>query len=263
MFLVASFLASSAPIDIEVRGYPFRMRSLGRRAMLGAWMLGILPLSAYYRSELTSRLSVQVPPEVVDTLGELEAALDKNEIEPCILKDGCLHAMVEDEKHYHGNRSLDLKLMRAFNRRPKDSRLVFDNQEGCLRCADRRGFACFLCGLSYCTAPKVRQDYVESREPLNVALVTTPLRKGNRLARPYHQLLQRLFETALHPFGDKRRHCREADSRTRLPDTGDIEEEVSQVFGLSAFFTIFMALMGTAFVVFCFELAFGSRLTHA
>ncbi|KAL1430382.1 hypothetical protein MTO96_015088 [Rhipicephalus appendiculatus] len=197
---------------------------------MGTWMLGILPLSAYYRSELTSRLSVQVPPEVVDTLEEWEAALNKNEIEPCILKDGCLHAMVAGEL-YHENRSLDLKLMRAFNRRPNDSRLVFDNQEGCLLCADRRGFACFLCGLNYCSAAKVRQDYVESRESLNVALVTTPLREGYRLARPYHQLLQRLFETALHPFGDKRRHCREADSSKRLPHTGDIEEEVFQVFG--------------------------------
>ncbi|KAH7937940.1 hypothetical protein HPB49_017814 [Dermacentor silvarum] len=262
MFLVASFLATSTPVDTQVRGYTFNVHSARRTAILSAWMLGILPLSAFYRSELTSRLSVQVPPDHVDTLEELEAALDKSEIEPCIVRDGCLHALAEGQLS-HGNRSLDLKLKEAFNRRPNGSRRVFDYQRDCLECAGRRGFACFLCGLGYCDLRKTRRNYVQSKDSLNIALVTTPVRKGYRLAQPYRQFLQRLFETALRPFSHKGQYCLDANSRPSHFDNIDIKEEISQVFGLSAFFTIFLSLMCVAFIVFCFELTLGCHLASA
>ncbi|KAL1486814.1 hypothetical protein MTO96_031202 [Rhipicephalus appendiculatus] len=118
MFLVATFLANSAPVDTGISRRGVSFSRIGRVATLTAWLIGILPLSAYFRSELTSRLTIGQPPDHVDTIDELIVALDRRKIQPCILRDGCLHAVVEDGD-FDGAQSLERKLKQAFQRNRK------------------------------------------------------------------------------------------------------------------------------------------------
>ncbi|KAH7972865.1 hypothetical protein HPB52_018120 [Rhipicephalus sanguineus] len=196
MFLVATFLANSAPVDTGYSRRGVSFSRIGRMTTLAAWLLGILPLSAYFRSELTSRLTITQPPNHVDTVDELIMALDRREIKPCILRDGCLHAVVED-KDFDSVQSLERKLSQAFYRNKKTGLVGYTDE--CFECASRPGFVCFLCGQTECNV-NVRRNFVESRDSLKLTLATTPVRKSFPLAEAYHQLLQRLFETALPPY---------------------------------------------------------------
>ncbi|KAL3201719.1 hypothetical protein MRX96_042850 [Rhipicephalus microplus] len=118
MFLVATFLANSTPVDTGISRRGVSFSRIGRVATLTAWLLGILPLSAYFRSELTCRLAIGQPPDHVDTTEELITALNKRKIQPCILRDGCLHSVVEDGDVY-AIQSLEYKLKQAFQRNNK------------------------------------------------------------------------------------------------------------------------------------------------
>lgn len=48
----------------------------------GVWLLSVFPLF-YFREELTSKLTVNVPANHIETLSELEAALDGNSSRVC------------------------------------------------------------------------------------------------------------------------------------------------------------------------------------
>ncbi|KAL1444523.1 hypothetical protein MTO96_029783 [Rhipicephalus appendiculatus] len=179
MFLVASFLANSAPVDTGYSSRGVHFSRIGRVITLIAWFLGILPLSSYFRSEFTSRLTITQPPDHVDTVEELSKALDRKEILPCIVKHGCFYSTVEGAQPT-GPHSFEAKVAQAFQRSGK--KMVFPSSRKCLECAMRPGFVCLLCGQQSCD-DFVRQNFVESRDSLQLTLVTTPVGKSYRLAK--------------------------------------------------------------------------------
>ncbi|KAL3243375.1 hypothetical protein MRX96_020588 [Rhipicephalus microplus] len=76
--LLASVLATSAPLPGNVS-----RRVIAGVALYYLWFLAILPLSSYFRSELTSKVTIKAPGDRIDTLQKLEDALDRHEVAPC------------------------------------------------------------------------------------------------------------------------------------------------------------------------------------
>ncbi|KAH6942968.1 hypothetical protein HPB50_013015 [Hyalomma asiaticum] len=256
MFLIASFLANSTTVpagSITSRG---RSPRLSRMMILTAWMLAIFPLSVYFRGELTSRLAVTVPHDQMDTMDKLERALDRGAVQLCLVKDGCMNAVIAGTIPYR-NDTLQAKLQKAFRLQRMRRDNSFNSMQGCLKCASKPGFACFSCGLEGCEAKRAMRTFVESREPFNMAYVTMPATKGYRLARAYDQLLQRMFETAMSPFNAKDERCDGDDASMWQVAHADYGEKITQVFELSAFFATFASLMCLSLFVLCVELTFG------
>ncbi|KAH6925254.1 hypothetical protein HPB50_003025 [Hyalomma asiaticum] len=247
MFLVATFLANSAPVDTGSSRRGAQLFRIGRATALTAWLLGILPLSSYFRSELTSRLTITTPPDYVDTVEELTRALDRNAMKPCLLKDGCMHSVVEGEI-LNGEHSLEGKLKKAFDQNM--GRGIFDFTNECLQCASRPGYVCLLCGQRECDL-NVKRNFVESRDSLKLTLATMPVRKSFVLAESYEKLLQRMFETAMPPFY-KQIPC----EANLLGDERDNENgmRLSQIFELSDFLFLYLYLLLGSFITLCLEL---------
>ncbi|KAH6931984.1 hypothetical protein HPB50_002418 [Hyalomma asiaticum] len=256
-FLVASFLANSTEMPMENSGNRAYRHGLSRVILLTAWMLAIFPLSVYFRGELTSRLAVAVPHAQIDTLQKLELALDKGDLQLCLVRDGCLSAVIAGTAPYR-NDTLHAKLQKAFHSQPSGAGNMFSTVVECLGCANKAGFACFACDLQGCQAERAMEAFVESLEPLNLAFATTPTTKGYRLFRAYDHLLQRMFETALSPFNKKDRHCMNKRGLTWYTAPSDYYGQITQVFELSAFFATFACLMCVSLCVLCIEVALGS-----
>ncbi|KAL1467398.1 hypothetical protein MTO96_026058 [Rhipicephalus appendiculatus] len=121
MFLIASFLANSAELPAErTDGHRYGSR-FSRTSIITTWIVAIFPLSVYFRGELTSRMALQVPREQMDTLEKLELALDREDIQPCVVRDGCMSAVIAGIVPYR-NQTLLAKLQKAFRlRRPGNS----------------------------------------------------------------------------------------------------------------------------------------------
>ncbi|KAL1483758.1 hypothetical protein MTO96_032973, partial [Rhipicephalus appendiculatus] len=258
MFLIASFLANSTTIPADsAEGRRYRSR-LSRTSILATWIVAILPLSVYFRGELVSRLAVQVPHDQIDTLEKLELALDRGGIQPCVVADSCMSAVISGIVPYR-NQTLLIKLQNAFRLQRSGAANMFNSVDECLNCASKPGFACFSCRITSCGTKKLKQTMVESREPFNVVFATMPATKGYHLARAYDQLLQRLFEAQLGPFSKKFWLCDEDDAIMGTFGGAQGVEEVTQVFELTAFLATLACLMCLSLFVLCVELALGSR----
>ncbi|KAL1478529.1 hypothetical protein MTO96_016214 [Rhipicephalus appendiculatus] len=70
--LLASVLGTSTPEPVASA----RSGRFLSRALFGLWFVFVLPLSCYFRSELTSIVTLKRPAQRIDTLEELEYALD-------------------------------------------------------------------------------------------------------------------------------------------------------------------------------------------
>ncbi|KAL1486771.1 hypothetical protein MTO96_008755 [Rhipicephalus appendiculatus] len=108
--LLASILATSAPFPSNVS-----RRAIARVALHFPWFLAILPLSSYFRSELTSKITVKAPGDRIDTLQKLEDALDRHEVAPCATVKHCHGRRAEMERTAPAC-SLMSKLQAAFKR---------------------------------------------------------------------------------------------------------------------------------------------------
>ncbi|KAL1418920.1 hypothetical protein MTO96_005461 [Rhipicephalus appendiculatus] len=261
MFLIASFLANSTTIPAESAEGRRCGSRFSRTSILATWMLAILPLSVYFRGELTSRLAVQLPHDQIDTLEKLELALDHGGIQPCVVARSCMSAVIEGT-HSYANQTLLTKLQKAFRLQPPGTANMFNTVEECLNCANKPGFACFFCPLSGCGTTLLMQSMVASREPLNLAFATMPAAKGFRLARAYDQLLQRLFETQLGPFSKKYWRCDPNDTIMGTSGGAEGVEEVARLLELSAFLATMACLMCLSLFVFFVELYLGCPRTE-
>ncbi|KAH8042542.1 hypothetical protein HPB51_024473 [Rhipicephalus microplus] len=257
MFLIASFLAnySEIPADsADIRRYGSRF---SRTSILVTWLLAILPLSVYFRGELISRLAVQIPNSQIDTLEKLELELDKGNVHPCVVKDGCMSTVLAGTIPYR-NQTLLAKLQKAFRLKGPGNASILYTVEECLGCATRPGFACLSCRIEGCHRKKLNRIVVESKEPFNLAFATTPTTKGYPLAQAYDQLLQRFFETSIGPFHEKTWKCADDGGLMRSLEGAQAIEKVSRVFEMSAFLATLACLLGLSLLVFVVELALSS-----
>ncbi|KAL1447372.1 hypothetical protein MTO96_028583 [Rhipicephalus appendiculatus] len=137
MFLLAAVLAtSSAEPNLARRATPLV------KTVLSLWFLSILPLSVYFRSELTSLVTLRRPTYRIDTLKKLEDALDRHEVAPCVVKGTAGYYELSHSRDNAWQTSLMNKLQFAFSR-VGDRALAASNVRECLRCSSNRDRVCY------------------------------------------------------------------------------------------------------------------------
>ncbi|KAL3213658.1 hypothetical protein MRX96_007678 [Rhipicephalus microplus] len=137
MFLLAAILATAADEPNFVR-----RSTLLVKTVVSLWFLSILPLSVYFRSELTSLVTLRRPEYHIDTLEKLEGALEKHEVAPCVAKNTAAYYELSDRKDNACETTLMNKLQLAFFRQG-DRALVVANALECLRCASHHDRVCY------------------------------------------------------------------------------------------------------------------------
>ncbi|KAH9372412.1 hypothetical protein HPB48_009636 [Haemaphysalis longicornis] len=200
MFLIGSFLATPAKLPCEFDGNSRGHYKRSQRVTIIVWLLGVVPICVYFRGELTSSLAVVIPSDPIDTVDELEAALDRGEFHPCITEEYDIDFFLETNS---GSSTVDLreKLRAAFELKSGTANLRLRNVVDCLNsCATRPGFACFLFSLGECHMRSSSWPYVESRETLGHNLISTPVRKDFPIGKQYNKVTRRIFETGLNRF---------------------------------------------------------------
>ncbi|KAH7935960.1 hypothetical protein HPB52_015591 [Rhipicephalus sanguineus] len=136
--LLAAVLATST--TEPARG--IRRGRFLRRALFGIWFVFIFPLSAYLRSELTSILTLKRPLERIDTLEELEDALDGGAVAPCVLANTVPHYQLTVNESDVADGSLMRKLRAAFKLHGPE-KLSARKYSHCLACALRNDRVCY------------------------------------------------------------------------------------------------------------------------
>ncbi|KAH9377683.1 hypothetical protein HPB48_000674 [Haemaphysalis longicornis] len=165
--------------------------------LLGFWLLSVFPVSFYFRGELTSHIAVKVSPNPIDTLSELEAGLTKSEVLPCVVKGVEPHVSFES-KDFGQSPGLYSRLGLAFQKNAPTTRLIFLARNDCLRnCATRPGFVCLVNAVSPCEGFSPMYKVVPSKETLQLAFMSTPVRRHFPKASAYRRLMTRIFETSL------------------------------------------------------------------
>ncbi|KAH9379735.1 hypothetical protein HPB48_023133 [Haemaphysalis longicornis] len=251
-FLIASLLSTSAPIP---RGQANASRS--HSFLLTAWMIAIFPLSFYFRGELTSRLSIRIPPNPIDSLEELDAALDNGQLTPCFVAGSAFYVYFQRDDR-RSDASLYVKIRAASKKHSNEPACLVSSPSECIRSrALKDTHACFMHSVNDCGPHKLGPYVVKSREPLQLALVSTAARKDFAMREAYGNLLSTIFEGALNPQGfNNHWNCRrDISSLDILPDQGETEQFVT-LLQLSVFFTCFVGLHLLSIAVFCGELAF-------
>ncbi|KAH9372393.1 hypothetical protein HPB48_019965 [Haemaphysalis longicornis] len=255
MILMASFLGMPAHLPHE-----FVVNSRGhykqiKKVILTVWLLCVLPLCVYFRGELTSSTAVIIPPDPVDTVDELEAGLDQGKLRPCIVSGHAEDFLLKN--HFQrGNQVLREKLTAAFEHHSGTDTLTFHDYMACLNsCATRPGFACFLYAMGDCFLKAESWPFVESRNELGLAFISTPVRKDFSLGKQYNKVMRRIFETALNPYDfHKPRWCGKNKPNLALNEDVDIiPPQRLRLYDIQVFLSFFLGKILTCVCVLCIE----------
>ncbi|KAL1472814.1 hypothetical protein MTO96_022719, partial [Rhipicephalus appendiculatus] len=90
LFLLASLLATSTPEPWH------RRRAWTRRAVYACWTVTILSLSVYIRSQMTALVTATKPADHLDTLEELEDAVDARHVTPVVVLNTWTYANLKE-----------------------------------------------------------------------------------------------------------------------------------------------------------------------
>ncbi|KAL1481314.1 hypothetical protein MTO96_015749 [Rhipicephalus appendiculatus] len=179
--LLACVLATSAPLPGNVS-----RRAIAGVALYYLWFLAILPLSSYFRSELTSKVTVKAPGDRIDTLQKLEDALDRHEVAPCATLNTAMEEELNRSTAPAG--SLMSKLQTAFKRHDAKE-LVRCDIIDCLRCAMRRDRICYDTLAHPCKSRYRVQEVRVFKEHYRPHLSGFQMYKGLALYRPLRKVL--------------------------------------------------------------------------
>ncbi|KAH9372396.1 hypothetical protein HPB48_019968 [Haemaphysalis longicornis] len=261
MFLIASVFATPAPLPWQSVGNNRGANKRSQKVMALAWLFGVLPLSVYFSGELTSSLAVTIPPDPIDTVDELEAALDQGKLYPCIFRDNG-QGLFLNNRGQSNNHNLRMKLRAAFERQSGTVELSFAYFTDCLNsCAKRPGFACFLYALDECFFKTEIRPYAESRDDLGLALISTPVRKDFILAGQFSKVTRRVFETALDPYAFNRpRRCAKNGSILLPSEKINVgATEILTLDNIHAFLLLFLVLLLLCVCVLSIEIVASSK----
>ncbi|XP_040070695.1 uncharacterized protein LOC120843392 [Ixodes scapularis] len=248
LFLFATLYATSSVI-------PYTRRRTGlRRSVYAIWLLSILPLSTYFRGQMTSWLSTNVPENVLDTLEELRQGLDSGTVAPCVVNKTPLHHILRDTsiksnaiKTFQLNVTyspLMKQLMTAF-RQGQEENLVASSFEDCVLCARRNDRVCFTNEAKLCTIKPVSLDVSVFKEHYNHYMTTTPVRKNFHLKEAFRNFLGTVRESSL-------LHNR---SHFRCEyEAGQVQDPPGVRFELWGFFQYYAAILSATVIVLLLEL---------
>ncbi|KAL1442406.1 hypothetical protein MTO96_046428 [Rhipicephalus appendiculatus] len=199
-FLTASLLATSVP---EPRNHSY-LRT--RRSVYACWIMAILSLSVYIRSQMTALVTVVQPANHLDTLEELEQALDAGDVAPVVARDSA-HFTILGSASLHSS-SLLRKLNAAYKRHSKED-LIAPTLEDCFLQAERHDRVCYSALQPRCTMLKLAPAVRPFRQPMTMMLYGIPVRRDLSLLPALRRLLLAVREGLLARVPEV--HC-DADS---------------------------------------------------
>ncbi|KAL1444284.1 hypothetical protein MTO96_007071 [Rhipicephalus appendiculatus] len=143
----------------------------------------MLPLSQYIQGGLTSMVTVGRPANSLDTLEELEAALDAGAIAPCVqMETASFNILVNS---YHST-TLEKKLQESFFEH--SDQLLKDSMHSCLDCATKTDGVCYTPRM----ASPILKEYLVNVIPFDEDFVTRPSSLPIRKTFPLKDALQGL-----------------------------------------------------------------------
>ncbi|KAH7950754.1 hypothetical protein HPB52_000242 [Rhipicephalus sanguineus] len=228
LFLLAHLLARSTPFPNPAR-WP-RVQN----AVYLFWALAMLPLSQYFQGELTSVVTVGRPANSLDTLEELEVALDAGAMAPCVLMNT---AGFKNLVHSNHSTTLGQKLQASLLKHP--DQLVKDSTHSCLECATKTD--------GVCHAPRMPSSILKRFSvqvtPFDENFVTRPgslpVRKTFPLKDAFRAFLQRVREGDLLSSP----HCKGEMICKRSSSAETAFETEAPLFELHGFFAFYALLL--------------------
>ncbi|KAL1417237.1 hypothetical protein MTO96_027056 [Rhipicephalus appendiculatus] len=248
LFLFAIFLASSTSFP-RVARWP-RVQNV----VYLFWALAMLPLSQYIQGQLTSVVTVGRAANSLDTLDELEAALDAGVAAPCVPREmESWHGIIR------GNHPTKLgeKLRASFLK--YEDKLVTADLRSCVECATKNGSVCYAHRMPHFVMKKYWDTLIAFDENLMTQSCSMPLRKSFPLTYAYRAFLRRVREAGLlaSPYCQHNMPCTRRSRGRRPPQT---EKPVLELHGFFVFYVVILA--GTV-GVFVGELLFARFSTSA
>ncbi|KAL1479651.1 hypothetical protein MTO96_051686 [Rhipicephalus appendiculatus] len=189
MFLLAALLATSLPESQS------QTNGRIRRLLYFIWFMSILSLSVYIRGEITALVTVTGPADHLDTLEELESALDRRTVSPCVV-EGTSTKGILAHSNQKSSSSLLRKLNAAYWRESGDSPVVQTPLE-CLFRAGRADHVCFLPHQHECLVEHVARGVRQFEEPFTMVLDGFPVRHGYSLLPALRKFFFAVREAAL------------------------------------------------------------------
>uniref|UniRef100_A0A4D5S6K8 Putative glutamate-gated kainate-type ion channel receptor subunit glur5 n=1 Tax=Ixodes scapularis TaxID=6945 RepID=A0A4D5S6K8_IXOSC len=247
-FLLGIFCAASSVIPNTTRWKGIR------RSLFAVWLFSILPLSTYFQGQLTSWFTTNVPENVLDTLEELQEALESDSVAPCVVDQTLVHYILQRTATKSDTMNelrlnpkfprLMLKLMESFSRHQEDN-LVTRTFADCVLCARRNDRVCFADQVEPCVIKPVSRDVRMFKEHYNHHMMTTLVGKNSRLKSAYGTFLQRLHESSL-LHNRSRFKCEYQAEQTPAPPTVQLE--------LWGFFRFYAMILSATAIVWLLEL---------
>ncbi|KAL1469479.1 hypothetical protein MTO96_025086 [Rhipicephalus appendiculatus] len=229
LFLLALFLARSTPFPNATR-LP-RVQNI----IYLSWALAMLPLCQYFQGELTSMVTVGRPANNLDTLEELEAALDAGLTAPCVPRESASWDGIVNREH---PTTLGKKL-RATLLKHKNRLVTFD-LSSCFYCAASTGGVCYAHRMPSSLLKGFPDRYFAFKEDFVTRAVSMPLRKSFPLRDAYRAFLQRVREAGLFssPYCKREVVCKRYSSTERTPQ---IEKPLFELHGFFVFYVMLLA----------------------
>ncbi|KAL1431624.1 hypothetical protein MTO96_014030 [Rhipicephalus appendiculatus] len=236
LFLLASFYGTASPVPRK------RVAPFTRTLVCSVWFLAILPLSSYYRSQLVSQLSVRFQVDLIDTLDELDDALSRNAITPCLRTGTMTHNSVLKN---HSYTNLHAKLSAALYAAKDRASLENANAAQCLACAEQKDHVCFTDRLSRCLQ-KMTRGFVESRDTLSSVFTGMFVRKGFAFKVAFRRMMRTMYEAGL--FSEKI-SCLSQTTNGSLHAVLQKQDQLAVLGRFLVVFVFFLATCGTVLVL--------------
>ncbi|KAL1468401.1 hypothetical protein MTO96_041505 [Rhipicephalus appendiculatus] len=241
LFLLALFLARSTPFPNATR-WP-RVQNI----VYLFWALAMLPLSQYFQGELTSLVTVGRPPNNLDTLQELEAALDAGVAAPCVPNRSASWDGIMNRDH---TTTLGKKL-RASLLENRHKLVTGSNLRSCMKCATRNRSVCYAHRMHSSLLKIFPDPVVAFEENFMTRAYTMPLRKSFPFRDAYRAFLQRVRESGLLSSPD----CTATFFCTRS-SSKDTTQTEKPLFELHGFFVFYVMLLAGTVGVLAAEILF-------
>ncbi|KAH6929138.1 hypothetical protein HPB50_023848 [Hyalomma asiaticum] len=251
MFLLAAVHATS-----------YTVPRVGRWSVLGGmicglWLMGMLPFANYFRGEVMARLTFRAFPEHMNTLEELERALDERRVAPCVVKDTLMHYRLTTD---HSDDSIHKKLRLVFMRHTDRDNLIKWSYGQCLMCALREDRICYTVSLPSWFHYPYKQMIVESKEHLSPILLTFTVRLNYPHKFALREVISKVIESGLMlPPEDTRR----AGYLQNYEQTVSFEWSKLRLEELTSFLLLFISLLAFATVVCALEIIVHASISIA
>ncbi|KAL3198205.1 hypothetical protein MRX96_044501 [Rhipicephalus microplus] len=141
------------------------------------------PNATYLRSELTSIVTLRRPAESIDTLEELEDALDRGEMAPCATVDSATHQQLIIDAQFITQAPLLRKLRAAYQGHGPEKLKTFRFPD-CLACALRHDRVCYAMLEEPCDLRERFPDVREFRQNFKILRVAKLRSPHEAVVRP-------------------------------------------------------------------------------